>query len=604
MSRSATIASLGPPRLDSHVPQAAPKPRLHRRVRTKVKHHYFKRMPNKKRYRVLIWAIFFICSAVVAAQLLYPTDRALPFVRIHDTQVGFKKEADIAFQAQDLFRDMHVRLTAGDDSAVEAHLPTIGGEIDTPGVIHAASNYPFWQRFIPFSILMHWRSIDTAEVTYNATLLDEFAKSASKKLTTQPKNARLSIEKGQLIAIDDKPGQIVSADQVKRTVERYQYDLGKMSTIDLSAAEESADTTASDLSAVRDDAERALDRAVVITTNDHTITPTREQRAEWLVIAQNDDDEVVLQFDKAALKKYLVAFNKTVGTSAGTTVIGVVDGQEVRRENGKEGRELKYDPLMRSIEAWIMHGEGASEITAELRVVKPDVRYEGRYSASQDGLRAYVKDAARDQNASIVVRQLNGKRWQASADDTVTMPSASTYKLFVAWMLFTKMNQGSIGWNDPVLDTNVSNCFDRMTIASTNPCAEHWISQFGRTNLNNFLHSRGYSNGTSFTQYAAVHTTARDLAKFMESLERGENISGDQRTRLLHSLSIHPYRQGVPSGSAGTVQDKVGFLWDYTHDAAIVHHPKGTYVIVVMTKGRSYGTIAEITRQVEQIMYN
>ena len=49
--------------------------------------------------------------------------------------------------------------------------------------------------------------------------------------------------------------------------------------------------------------------------------------------------------------------------------------------------------------------------------------------------------------------------------------------------------------------------------------------------------------------------------------------------------------------------DKVGFIWDYVNDTAIVHHPRGTYVMTIMTKGQSYGAIAAMTREIERIMY-
>ncbi|HMS93291.1 MAG TPA: serine hydrolase, partial [Candidatus Saccharibacteria bacterium] len=108
---------------------------------------------------------------------------------------------------------------------------------------------------------------------------------------------------------------------------------------------------------------------------------------------------------------------------------------------------------------------------------------------------------------------------------------------------------------------------------------------------------------TTFTHPVATHTTARDLRTFLLGVNDGSIVNGAQRDRLLTALSSHSFRQGIPAGSKGTVQDKVGFLWDYTHDAAIVRHPRGTYVMVVMTKGQSYARIAAITREVEKIMY-
>ena len=102
----------------------------------------------------------------------------------------------------------------------------------------------------------------------------------------------------------------------------------------------------------------------------------------------------------------------------------------------------------------------------------------------------------------------------------------------------------------------------------------------------------------------ATHVSAGDLTKFMVGLETGSLIGGAQRERLLYSLSHHPYRYGIPTGSqAREVYDKVGFLWNYVHDTAIVRHPRGTYVMTIMTQGKSYAAIAAMTRDIERIMY-
>ena len=68
-------------------------------------------------------------------------------------------------------------------------------------------------------------------------------------------------------------------------------------------------------------------------------------------------------------------------------------------------------------------------------------------------------------------------------------------------------------------------------------------------------------------------------------------------------MSRQIWRQGIPAGTRGWTSNKVGFLWDYVHDVGVVHHPRGTYVMAVMTKGASYGIIAQITREIEALMY-
>lgn len=80
-------------------------------------------------------------------------------------------------------------------------------------------------------------------------------------------------------------------------------------------------------------------------------------------------------------------------------------------------------------------------------------------------------------------------------------------------------------------------------------------------------------------------------------------MSGWSREYLLTALKRHHYTKGIPSGSKGSAHNKVGFLWDYSNDSAVVYHPRGTYTIAVLTKGLSFYAIADITREIEAIMY-
>ena len=301
--------------------------------------------------------------------------------------------------------------------------------------------------------------------------------------------------------------------------------------------------------------------------------------------------------------QYVNGINGKVAVAPQSVTVTVVDGNETGRSGGANGSALDTSAVTDALSVALIDGAKPATVTAAMQPVAPGITYARSYTNSQEGLRAYVAYATSTQNVRIVVQQLDGPGWGASGRADESLPSASTYKLFVAKMLFKKMDEGAIHWDDPILDTNVSGCFDRMTIASTNPCAVEWLQQFGRDNMNDYVHSLGFSGGTSFTHPTAVHTTAGDLAKFMIGLENGSLIGGDYRNRLYQSLSSHPYRNGIPTGVKGTVYDKVGFLWDYVHDSAIVYGPKGTYVLVIMTKGYSYAYIANVARQIESIMY-
>lgn len=573
------------------------------RIRNAVRHHYYKRMPEKKWHRVVIWVVFLLLVVIVAAQMLYPPNKSLPFASVAGTPAGWKDHDSLAKLITDKFMNTRVTVQADKTARAEYTLAVAGADPKTEVMINAAADYPFWLRFIPLSALMYHPSVDTLDADFNKGVLKKLSTTASEKLSHTPINAGLTIKNGILEATDDTSGSIVNPAAVEQAILEANLKLGQKNTIDVSAQRKQAAITTEDFAAIKVRAEMALEKKALIHINDKTFTPSKADIAAWLTITVSENNQPTLGVDDKKIEAYLKELDKKVGTQAGETIVAIVDGREEVRSRGATGRAIKTEPLIQALDQWLLSSGGSGEFYGELIDVAPRVVSTSQYTSSEAGLRAFVNDTARNQNANIVIQQLDGSGWSANADGELSTVSASTYKLFVALMLFEKMNQGKIHWNDAMLDTTVSGCFDRMTIASTNPCAEKWLNDWGRSNMNAFVRSKGFSGGTDFMNTEATHTTANDLTKFMIGLEKGSLIGGVQRERLLHSLSTHPYRAGIPTGSKGQVWDKVGFLWDYTHDTAIVHHPKGTYVMTIMTKGRSYATIAEITRQAERIMY-
>ena len=558
-------------------------------------------MPNKKHHRVLIWVVFLIVAATLSAQMLYPLDRAVPFAKINGENAAYQTEIELSGKLNKKFQASKLDIKLNTGKIVTYTLSETGAEQDTAQLTSSLTDYPFWQRLIPFSLLWQRPNVNKADVYFTESVLSKFSEDVATSLTTKPTNARLAIKDGELLATDDQPGYSVNSEDVKASISSAQFSLGKVTTVVVKAKQKTAKTTDADFAEVKTSAKKALSKTISITVGDETFSPDRKTVASWLVIGE-DNKRPSLAIDKKRIKKYLMGINKKVGEPAGSTNVTIVDGHETKREKGKKGKAINSGELTKKIQTDLLNGEDQLILTAEFVELEPVVIYNSRYSATEKGLRTYVTDQSRN-NTHIVIQQLNGNKWYAAARANESIPSASTYKVFVAMWLFEQMNKGKISWNDPWLDTTVSVCFDRMTIASTNECAQAWLASMGRQNMNSFVHSRGFSSGTTFTRADATHTTAADLAKLMIGINDGTYMSGANRARLYKSLSTHPYRYGIPTGSAGQVKDKVGFLWDYIHDAAIVTHPRGKYVMIVMTKGRSYAQIAEITRQVERIMY-
>jgi len=568
-----------------------------------VQRLYFTYMPKKRRWRTVVVAVVIFLALVIAGQLAYPNDRGLPLAKAGGTNLALASHDEMIKTVTSQFDATKLKLTVGTDKSVTYPLALAGAQLNTETVVARLSDYPLWQRFIPGSILWQPVQVTVADVFYSDPALQAFSQARSKELSFPPQNARLAIKDGELVATDAMAGSEVDEQVLRETISGTSMQLGATTVIETPTKRTPPQRTAQDLAEVRKEAQIALAHTIVIHADDQQFSPSRSEVASWVVLSTGKDGSVTLSIDKNKIKKYLADINKKVGTPAGQTNITLVDGNEASRTTGANGRAIDSDALTDTIAKKLLALSRPINLTAHFVTVKPSVIYDHKYTATETGLRAYVSDVARTQNMHIAIQQLDGNKWSAHARDTESIPSASTYKLYVALVLFDKMNSGLIHWNDPMLDTTVAGCFERMIVPSTNPCAEKWIAEFGRNYINNFIWARGFSHGTTFTAPDATHTTAADLEKYLIGLQTSTLISGDNRNILLEKMGRQLYRYGIPTGSAGSVQDKVGFLWDYVHDAAIVHHPKGTYVMVIMTKGQSYAAIASVTREVERIMY-
>jgi vancomycin resistance protein YoaR len=549
-------------------------------------------------------AVVLSMFATVGVQLLYPEGRGLPLASIPGKSLMLATHDDMAKAITDAFALSQLQLVLDDDKEVQFPLRTVGAEPNTEEMIRRMSHYPLLQRFIPGSILWQPARVMVADVYYTNTPLAAFVAARSSELSFPPKNAHLAIENGRLVASEAVAGSEVDAEELLRRISNTPMQLGSSTSVVVPAKRTNATHTTKDLEKVRTQAESVLSHTVILDVGTERLSPSNGEIASWVVLATSETGEVTLSIDVAKIKQYVDDVNKKVGTPAGQTDISIVDGREVGRTTGNPGRAIDSDAVSQQIADALLHKD-PQEITVVAGFIDtpPSVIFNSKYTTTQAGLQAFVDDIARDRNMRISIQQLDGEKWSAHARDTESIPSASTYKLFVSLVLFDKMDKGEIHWDDPMLDTTVAGCFERMTVASTNPCAEKWIAMFSREYINEFIYARGFSAGTSFTTGYANQTTAADLSKFMIGLNNGTLVSGAYRDRLLDSLGRHPYRYGIPTGSAGVVHDKVGFLWDYVHDTAIVQHPRGTYIMTIMTKGQSYAAIATATREIERIMY-
>lgn len=246
---------------------------------------------------------------------------------------------------------------------------------------------------------------------------------------------------------------------------------------------------------------------------------------------------------------------------------------------------------------------GAS-LAFERQTIKPPLAYDRSYTSSEKGLRAYVEHTTSRGNIHIAISQLDAGKWTAMGNADKSIAAASTYKPMLMLKVLEDIDRRDLKWDDKIGGETIRDCFEDMIVVSANTCAEALIDKYGIGPLTSYLRDeKGFSDGTGFTFKEVTQTTAADLNKLMVGIENGQLLKGQYRNMMLEKMGRQIFRQGIPAGTSAPVYDKVGFLWDYIHDSAIVRHPKGTYSLVIMTKGESWGKVAEITRQIERILY-
>ena len=543
-----------------------------------------------------------ILGLIICVQLIYPYETALPFAKAFGQDVGRKTANELAASFQNNFEASSVEFHAGSHISTRK-LSTLGATLNSERMAKELSDYTWWQRLLPFSLLWLHPQVDSLDITIDGPQVATQADALAAELSYKATDASVAIENDAVKVVSAQSGKGVTSADVKRVISNSAYQ-GGVTKVTVTGAEQKPARLDSDISSATQTITQALTRPLTIEVAERgSYTPDKATRASWLSIVTSDKT-VAVSVNREAISQYLQALNGTLKTNAVSTKVTLVDGVETGRTAGTNGATLDVESLTSQIADSILNGSKAIAISTSLLPVAPTTVYARDYTHTQAGLRAYVAYATSTQNVRIVVQQLDGNGWSASGRADESIPSASTYKLYVLLRAFDDIDSGKLSWSTPMLDTTAGGCFERTVVPSTNPCAEEWIRQFGRVALTDYIHAKGFSNGTGFNFTDAAHTTAGDLATYLIGLHNGTLVTGNNRDMLLEKMGRQLYRYGIPTGTKGWTQDKVGFLWDYIHDAAIVHNPKGTYVMVIMTKGYSYGYIANVARQIDTILYD
>lgn len=216
---------------------------------------------------------------------------------------------------------------------------------------------------------------------------------------------------------------------------------------------------------------------------------------------------------------------------------------------------------------------------------------------------AFLADLGRSKgDYAITVRELGGLSRSASYNGGKIYHPASTYKLFVAYGVLKRIENGSLQWDTPFLNNQtVDQCFEAMIVRSDNPCAEKFGNDLGWGNIQNDIRGIGIS-ASVLAGGSGFRSNTDDQVNFLQKLVQGNIVTDPNKDKLLSVMSRQIYRAGIPAGTRVGVADKVGFLNGLLHDTAIVYSPNGTYLVSIYSNGSTWGGIADAAKQIEAFL--
>ena len=557
-------------------------------------------------HMVQLGAIGFI-GLIVLGQVLYPADRALPFLRLGGIPVGLQSRQEIVRRLDDFANEDQVTIkTPSREWTVSWQ--SLGLSVDREASADVALAYQWWERWLPFSSVA--RVLQSQATSMIALVDQDRVQAFAGKVVTEDKaaarDATIGIDHGRVVIDSAKNGYQYELDEVERQVRAL--PMVAQSTLNLVPEAVASVRSDDELQGLVQEAEGMLSREVVLRVGDKTYKPDRAARGSWLLFQEDPEaHKLRLLVNKEGVRNYLKSIDSDLKLEPGTAKVTLLDGQEVARSEAQAGKSVAVDSAVAAIEGRLTGQVVAAEpVALSLVDVPPKIEYEQTFSKASSGLQSLV-DEWRQNNYGdygIIVRELTGERRYAEWQPDKPFVTASTFKMFVVYNALTKIQQGTLQ-RDQMTDIGwtVQDCMVEVIVNSTNPCAISLQNLLGWEELDVFLRESGFTATTLNNRTGSnvdKYSTIRDETNFFLRLYSGTLMKAEDNEFLLGLMKRQIWRAGIPSGvPRGTVvADKVGLYGAWVHDVAIVYGPKSTFILGIMSRGGSDPQFADLSRRV------
>jgi beta-lactamase class A len=548
----------------------------------------FESSSDKKALKI----IGLVVLVIIIAQLAWPSTRPQPFTKVNG-HIRFNVKPDklnTEYSSRlDKTLDIHIL-----DKQYAYKLKDLGVTYDSKKSIDQLLNRSWHQKLIPFypayrALQDHLPSYGTNSQSLKFTL-----GAISEAVNEKYRDAELEINNSD---ISVKPAKNGIKFDVKSQLSAISSALeNNRGSVELKAKTVSPDITTDELQNTVNTAMSKLPSQITVTLPAGTEVLDKKTLISWLKLDVKDSTPT-LSIDPGKVAEYSGEIDSKYQSSnkPTPTVIVLVNGIESSRQQGTDGQGI--DPVDFTSQLNSALATRASSIVAKIVPISSPIFYSRGYTPGKAGLSEYIKDAAASKNARIYYSDMTSD-FSVGAREHEPSYMASTYKMFVAYSVLKRIDEGSIKMSDLVNDQSYESCLSTMIINSDNDCAIAMTERIGWTKVANEAHSLG---AKEVDWNEELTGSVFDAGIIPGTLYKKQILSAGSRDFLLGVMKQQRFRSGIPSGSKYEVADKVGFFEGWLNDAGIVYADKKPYVLSIYTYGESWATVAEITAQIEAL---
>lgn len=529
-------------------------------------------------------------GVIIGLQMLYPKNLALPRTRVSGQYLGFQSRQAITNKVN-AYNNRELTVSTKTEKLVVSP-KDIGVVVDGTATTNEALEYTWQDRLIPLSWVFTKRHVEQFNFVVQPEQTQKFSQTlATKNLT--PVDAKLTLVETNAVVEPGSDGYSYTTSYVQKQVEQANLNNQFEVSVQPEVVEPSITTVAAESTAAQ--IKQRLDKPITIMAAGEALVIDSKTMASWIVIKPAIEQRVVnFEYDRVKVKNTIKSLSSRVNIAESPNSVIIVDGETTARSPGASGQALLLDA---SVDVVINGATAQAEkVEVPMTPVGPSTQYVRTYTKTSKGMQALIDYWASTHGGQfgIVVKTADGQI-VASHNGGKQFTSASVYKMYIAYVVYAKVKAGTLSLS------SVETCTEGMIVHSYNTCAHILGDQIGWNSNDPMLNAKGLISTTLAN--GGQLTSANDTTNFLLQLNSGSLNGGEYDGLLLDKMKRQVYRFGIPTGAKGmAVANKIGDYGPYQHDVGIVYHPKGTYVISILSSGSSIYQYGGLVRQINQVM--